>query len=161
MSCRKQCAVGSGGKSVGYLAHGTATDYMYDVLNVPLPFTWEIFGDTAAAYDDCFRMFNPLGRQQVAQVVEQWVTATFMLLEMMPQHPAVGPLDPALFEPPGDQQPEPQGGLGLEERGGHDAQGGVLPGQGRGPGGGARATAAQMQASHAMAALRSFEVVVL
>ncbi len=27
----KECVIGSGGKTVGYLAHGTATDYMYQV----------------------------------------------------------------------------------------------------------------------------------
>ncbi len=68
MACRNQCAVGSGGKSVGYLAHGTATDYMYETLKVPLAFTWEIYGDAAAPYEDCFRMFNPVTRQGVQQV---------------------------------------------------------------------------------------------
>lgn len=43
-----------------YLAHGTATDYMHEVLHVPLAFTWEIFGDFDAPFEDCFRMFNPL-----------------------------------------------------------------------------------------------------
>ena len=28
-----------------YLAHGTATDYMFEELHVPLPYTWEIYGD--------------------------------------------------------------------------------------------------------------------
>ena len=44
----------------GYLAHGTATDYMHDILGVPFSFTWEIYGDAAADFHDCFRMFNPL-----------------------------------------------------------------------------------------------------
>lgn len=26
-----------------YLAHGTATDYMYDVAKVPMAFTFEVF----------------------------------------------------------------------------------------------------------------------
>lgn len=43
-----------------YLAHGTATDYMFEVLKVPMPYTWEIYGDFAADFHDCFRMFNPL-----------------------------------------------------------------------------------------------------
>ena len=34
LSCGGKCAVGSGGKSVGYLAHGTATDFMYERLKV-------------------------------------------------------------------------------------------------------------------------------
>jgi hypothetical protein len=35
---------------------------MYDVLKVPLAFTWEIYGDESAGFDDCFRMFNPVTR---------------------------------------------------------------------------------------------------
>ena len=26
---------------------------------MPLSFTWEIYGDAAAHFNDCFRMFNP------------------------------------------------------------------------------------------------------
>ena len=48
----------------GYLAHGTATDYMYERLGVPLSFTWEIYGDTKAHFNDCFRMFNPVTQAQ-------------------------------------------------------------------------------------------------
>jgi hypothetical protein len=58
-----KCAVGSGGKSVGYLAHGTATDYIYDVLKVPIVFTWEIWGDLQANTNDCHRMFNPVTKE--------------------------------------------------------------------------------------------------
>lgn len=29
-----------------YLAHGTATDYMYSKLGVPVSLTWEVYGDT-------------------------------------------------------------------------------------------------------------------
>lgn len=50
----------------GYLAHGTATDYMYEKLKVPLSFTWEIYGDSKADFHDCFRMFNPLKRAEVS-----------------------------------------------------------------------------------------------
>lgn len=32
--CQGRCAVGSGGAFVGYLSHGTATDYIYDVAKV-------------------------------------------------------------------------------------------------------------------------------
>lgn len=31
-----------------YLAHGTATDYMYDALRVPISMTWEVYGDLSA-----------------------------------------------------------------------------------------------------------------
>lgn len=43
-----------------YLAHGTATDYMYEKLHVPLAFTWEIYGDQTASFEDCVKMFNPI-----------------------------------------------------------------------------------------------------
>lgn len=33
---------------------------MYDVLKVPLAFTWEIYGDSSADFSDCFKMFNPV-----------------------------------------------------------------------------------------------------
>ncbi|PIA46860.1 hypothetical protein AQUCO_01500416v1 [Aquilegia coerulea] len=42
LHCKDRCLVGSGGGSVGYLAHGTATDYMYDVMKVPMAFTFEV-----------------------------------------------------------------------------------------------------------------------
>lgn len=58
-ACGGRCAKGSGGAAVGYLAHGTATDYMYDVLKVPVASTWEIYGDEEAGFEDCFKMFNP------------------------------------------------------------------------------------------------------
>ena len=65
--CHSRCIIGSGGESVGsallypflnlrinsinqksgsislrYLAHGTSTDYMYDIVKVPLAFTFEV-----------------------------------------------------------------------------------------------------------------------
>jgi hypothetical protein len=51
-----------------YLAHGTATDYMYEVLKVPLAMTWEIYGDMKAHFNDCFRMFNPLEKEHFTRV---------------------------------------------------------------------------------------------
>jgi hypothetical protein len=51
-----------------YLAHGTATDYMFEVLKVPMSFTWEIYGDENASYEDCFKMFNPLGQHHFEEV---------------------------------------------------------------------------------------------
>ena len=85
--CGGRCAVGSGGRSVGYLAHGTATDYMYEVLGVPLSFTWEIYGDLKADYTDCFRMFNPLNAAVLEAVVQNWASAVLRLVELMPLHP--------------------------------------------------------------------------
>ena len=56
----------------GYLAHGTATDYMYERLGVPLSFTWEIYGDTKAHFNDCFRMFNPVTQAQFDEARSLW-----------------------------------------------------------------------------------------
>eukprot|EP00249_Psilotum_nudum_P008304 c21180_g1_i2 orf=832-1941(-) len=64
LHCNNTCVTGSGGSSVGYLAHGTATDYMYESLKIPLAFTFEIYGDTEAPNDDCVRMFNPTTTSQ-------------------------------------------------------------------------------------------------
>jgi hypothetical protein len=75
-----------------YLAHGTGTDYMYEVLGVPMSFTWEIYGDEKATFEDCFRMFNPLGKQQFDEVVNMWVKALLHLFELLPTHPATGPV---------------------------------------------------------------------
>jgi hypothetical protein len=36
---------------------------MFDVLKVPMSFTWEIYGDNSASFEDCFKMFNPITRQ--------------------------------------------------------------------------------------------------
>ena len=72
--CTQQIEQGQSGKperlrcAAGYLAHGTATDYMYDRLNVPLSLTWEIYGDTEATFNDCFRMFNPTTRERFEEV---------------------------------------------------------------------------------------------
>jgi hypothetical protein len=41
---------------------------MFEVLKVPMAFTWEIYGDESASYDDCFRMFNPLGKAHFDEV---------------------------------------------------------------------------------------------
>jgi hypothetical protein len=60
---------------------------MYEVLKVPMSFTWEIFGDESASYEDCFRMFNPLGKE-FGEVSLLWVKALLQLIELLPTHPA-------------------------------------------------------------------------
>ncbi|PWZ26922.1 hypothetical protein Zm00014a_020295 [Zea mays] len=75
------CLVGSGGGSVGYLAHGTTTDYMYDIAKVPMPFTFEIYGDEKASSDDCFKMFNPVDKKTFDRVVNKWCMAFLILFE--------------------------------------------------------------------------------
>ncbi|WVZ78141.1 hypothetical protein U9M48_025902 [Paspalum notatum var. saurae] len=75
------CLVGSGGGSVGYLAHGTTTDYMYDIAKVPMPFTFEIYGDEKASTDDCFKMFNPVDKTTFDRVINKWCMAFLILFE--------------------------------------------------------------------------------
>ncbi|KAI5079538.1 hypothetical protein GOP47_0005017 [Adiantum capillus-veneris] len=75
LHCNNSCVIGSGGGSVGYLAHGTATDYMYEVLGVPLAFTFEIYGDMEAPNEDCFRMFNPVTVNTYESIVTNWSMA--------------------------------------------------------------------------------------
>ncbi|KAI5062091.1 hypothetical protein GOP47_0022630 [Adiantum capillus-veneris] len=75
LHCNNSCVIGSGGSSVGYLAHGTATDYMYEVLGVPLAFTFEIYGDMEAPNEDCFRMFNPTTLETYESIVTNWSMA--------------------------------------------------------------------------------------
>ena len=85
--CGGRCATGGGGKGVGYLAHGTATDWVYVKGAVPVAFTWEIYGDTNAHYMDCFRMFNPIGKDKHDAVVRDWVAAGVSVLPMLARHP--------------------------------------------------------------------------
>ncbi|KAL2620622.1 hypothetical protein R1flu_000827 [Riccia fluitans] len=84
MHCLENCVVGSGGASVGYLAHGTATDYMYDVLKVPMAFTWEIYGDLKQPEYECFQMFNPVSSRLFEEVVSRWSAAFITLILSLP-----------------------------------------------------------------------------
>ncbi|XP_062164665.1 metallocarboxypeptidase A-like protein MCYG_01475 [Alnus glutinosa] len=90
--CQKRCMIGSGGGSVGYLAHGTATDYMYDIARVPMSFTFEIYGDGAASSQDCFKMFNPTDLTTFNRVVDDWSAAFFSIFKLGPLH--LGEVDP-------------------------------------------------------------------
>ena len=37
---------------------------MFREMKVPLAYTWEIYGDLKADSNDCFRMFNPISKEQ-------------------------------------------------------------------------------------------------
>lgn len=87
--CKGQCAVGPGGKTVGYLAHGTATDYMHEKLGVGISMTWEIYGKENVAYDNCFEMFNPLTKKEFDDVVGRWTGALYQFMASLPGHPSV------------------------------------------------------------------------
>ncbi|KAF4388891.1 hypothetical protein G4B88_029201, partial [Cannabis sativa] len=78
----QHCMIGSGGGSVGYLAHGTATDFMYDIVKVPMAFTFEIYGDKAASTKDCFKMFNPTNFGTYNQVMSDWSAAFFTIFNL-------------------------------------------------------------------------------
>ncbi|KAK6939231.1 Peptidase M14, carboxypeptidase A [Dillenia turbinata] len=84
LHCHDRCMIGSGGGSVGYLAHGTATDYMYDIVRVPLAFTFEIYGDGTASSRDCFKMFNPTDQKTFNRVLNDWSAAFFSLFKLGP-----------------------------------------------------------------------------
>ncbi|XP_030950903.1 putative metallocarboxypeptidase ecm14 [Quercus lobata] len=85
LHCQNRCMTGSGGGSVGYLAHGTATDYMYDIIRVPMAFTFEIYGDGAASSKDCFKMFNPTDLTTFNRVLNDWSAAFFTIFKLGPQ----------------------------------------------------------------------------
>ncbi|KAG5542781.1 hypothetical protein RHGRI_015782 [Rhododendron griersonianum] len=87
LHCKGRCLVGSGGGSVGlvllaYLAHGTATDYMFDVARVPMAFTFEIYGDGTASAKDCFKMFNPIDQTTFNRVLNDWSAAFIAMFNM-------------------------------------------------------------------------------
>ncbi|PSS17165.1 Carboxypeptidase [Actinidia chinensis var. chinensis] len=82
LHCKQRCVVGSGGGSVGYLAHGTATDYMYDIARVPMAFTFEIYGDRTGSSKDCFKMFNPSDLTTFNGVLNDWSAAFFAMFNM-------------------------------------------------------------------------------
>ncbi|XP_050214606.1 uncharacterized protein LOC126665755 [Mercurialis annua] len=82
--CHERCMIGSGGGSVGYLAHGTATDYMYDIVKVPMAFTFEIYGDGTASPKDCFKMFNPVDLATFNRVLNDWSAAFFAIFRLGP-----------------------------------------------------------------------------
>ncbi|XP_062098499.1 uncharacterized protein LOC133804378 [Humulus lupulus] len=84
LHCHQRCMIGSGGGSVGYLAHGTATDFMYDIVKVPMAFTFEIYGDEAASTKDCFKMFNPTDFGTFNRVLNDWSAAFFTIFKLGP-----------------------------------------------------------------------------
>ncbi|KAK7351803.1 hypothetical protein VNO77_11508 [Canavalia gladiata] len=81
---QKRCMIGSGGGSVGYFAHGTATDFMYDIMAVPMAFTFEIYGDETASLRDCFKMFNPTDRVSYNRVLNDWSATFFTIFKLVP-----------------------------------------------------------------------------
>lgn len=82
LHCGDRCMVGSGGGSVGYLAHGTATDYMFDIARIPMAFTFEIYGDENVSSKDCFKMFNPVDHATFNRVLNDWSAAFFTMFNM-------------------------------------------------------------------------------
>ncbi|GJM90031.1 hypothetical protein PR202_ga06270 [Eleusine coracana subsp. coracana] len=64
-----------------YFAHGTTTDYMYGIGKVPMPYTFEIYGDETASNSDCFKMFNPVDKTTFERVINRWCMAFLILFE--------------------------------------------------------------------------------
>ena len=87
------CQIGSGGATVGYRAHGTVVDYLYEHEKVPFPMTWEVMGDTKAAFSDCVRMFNPLTKMAYNDVVHRWSAATLEMVRLLPVNPKIPKYD--------------------------------------------------------------------
>ncbi|KAH1109349.1 hypothetical protein GLYMA_04G017900v4 [Glycine max] len=85
LHCQERCMIGSGGGSVGYFAHGTATDFMYDIVGVPMAFTFEIYGDGTASSRDCFKMFNPTDLATYNRVLSDWSATFFTIFKLVPQ----------------------------------------------------------------------------
>ncbi|XP_077220862.1 Zn-dependent exopeptidases superfamily protein [Tasmannia lanceolata] len=85
LHCQDKCLVGSGGGSVGYLAHGTSTDYMYEIVKVPMAFTFEIYGDLESSSKDCFRMFNPIDVVTFNRVLNDWSEVFFAIFKAGPR----------------------------------------------------------------------------
>ncbi|KAE8736186.1 putative HXXXD-type acyl-transferase family protein [Hibiscus syriacus] len=83
--CHGHCKIGSGGTSVGYLAHGTATDYMYEAVRVPMSFTFEIYAGDKTLNEDCFKMFNPVDQTTFERVLDQWCATLFALFKLGPR----------------------------------------------------------------------------
>lgn len=81
--------MGAGGATVGYLAHGTATDHMWVKEGIPFVSTWEIYGDENAAFSECYRMFNPTTAIGRDREVSRWARAVARLLLELPTHPGV------------------------------------------------------------------------
>ncbi|XP_022999691.1 metallocarboxypeptidase A-like protein ARB_03789 isoform X1 [Cucurbita maxima] len=86
LHCHQRCMIGSGGGSVGYLAHGTATDFMFDKARIPMAFTFEIYGYEAASPKDCFRMFNPTDPTTFNRVLGDWSAAFFTIFKLGPEY---------------------------------------------------------------------------
>ncbi|XP_027354753.1 carboxypeptidase B2 [Abrus precatorius] len=84
LHCENRCMIGSGGGSVGYFAHGTATDFMYDIAGVPMAFTFEIYGDGTASLRDCFKMFNPTDLASYNRVLSDWSATFFTIFKSVP-----------------------------------------------------------------------------
>ena len=87
------CEIGSGGATVGYKAHGTVVDYLWEEAKVPFPMTWEVMGDTKAPFHDCVRMFNPLTKTEFNDVVHRWSAATLEMVRLLPLNPKIPKYD--------------------------------------------------------------------
>lgn len=75
--------IGAAGHAVGYVAHGTATDFYNKGFDIPSVQTWEIFGDEKAHYKDCFTMFNPKTTAEFDEYMRRWSAALLAYISAM------------------------------------------------------------------------------
>jgi hypothetical protein len=66
------------------------------MFQVPIVFTWEIYGDQKAHINDCFRMFNPVTPDHRANVVDNWAAAFFTFFKLAPSHPDIPKVRPSI-----------------------------------------------------------------
>eukprot|EP00736_Rhodelphis_marinus_P009201 Rmarinus@m.9298 len=76
-----QCASGPAGSVAGYLAFGTASDWMYLTRNVNFSYTFEIYGDLKAPMRECFRAFNPVSASVLSAYAHRWAITLLALAE--------------------------------------------------------------------------------
>eukprot|EP00184_Porphyridium_aerugineum_P005285 CAMPEP_0184702600 /NCGR_PEP_ID=MMETSP0313-20130426/24812_1 /TAXON_ID=2792 /ORGANISM="Porphyridium aerugineum, Strain SAG 1380-2" /LENGTH=531 /DNA_ID=CAMNT_0027163129 /DNA_START=252 /DNA_END=1847 /DNA_ORIENTATION=+ len=75
-----ECAVGHVFKLFGYNGYGTMSDYLFDVVKTPLVYTIEVYGDLQALAADCYRMFNPIDRDSLNDVLSKWSVFVFRVM---------------------------------------------------------------------------------
>ena len=67
------CKVGNG-ESVKQLAQrGTDIDYIFEQMNVPFVYRWEVYADKNAGRGDCFRFFNPTSKGGYEETIKKWI----------------------------------------------------------------------------------------
>eukprot|EP00916_Digyalum_oweni_P022909 GHVL01037981.1.p1 GENE.GHVL01037981.1~~GHVL01037981.1.p1 ORF type:complete len:350 (+),score=50.58 GHVL01037981.1:126-1175(+) len=104
-----KCSFGAAGEKVGYNSYGTCIDYVYEKLEVPYAFAFEIYGkpdenknekskkvtkkkeflvpDNEAKNEQfkCFGFFNPSTDEEYKSVISNWTSAYLKLVDLVDQ----------------------------------------------------------------------------